>query len=673
MAGSSVIGALRVNLGLDSALFKTGAKQATGMVANLQRSLAKFGKSASELGAKMSVLSAGIAAVGAAGFALAKTTADAGTEISRQAKVANSGVVEFQRWAAASKSVGIQQDKLSDILKDVNDRVGDFNATGAGPMKDFFDNIGPKVGVTAENFKNLSGPQALQLYVSSLQKAGLGQQEMTFYLEAMASDATALIPLLANGGAELNRLADAAQNAGGIMSESGVSASVAFNEKLGLLMTSVDGLRNRIGEALMPIMTQFMDVLISSVIPALGQMVTHVQSAIEWFGSLPGPVQEAAAVIATVLGVGGPILLAVGAMSTAFSLIIAGTGPIGLFIAAAVLLAAAWAKWGDDIMAAIGPVVTWIVEKFTMVKNFLTENGAAIARTMIGPIGVILAAWDKWGEDVKVGIGAAVDWIIAKFNGFIDFMKNLPAQLMQIGSDMIQGLLDGIMAKWGDLKAKVQELTAWMPDWMRRENKIQSPSRVFREIGQFITEGLGLGISDNRGMVQDSMRGIGDAINGGGDSLSSGIEGFGKTASDVFRAVAIEGKSLSSTLRDMASGWLSGAAGKLFDGAMGSLFGGIPEHAGGTNNFVGGLARVNERGGEIMNLPSGTQIIPNDISKRMASNSGGQTVIRLEMSPDIEARILQQSGAQTVQMVRAADRSLPDRMRQINNNPRVRR
>ena len=34
-------------------------------------------------------------------------------------------------------------------------------------------------------------------------------------------------------------------------------------------------------------------------------------------------------------------------------------------------------------------------------------------------------------------------------------------------------------------------------------------------------------------------------------------------------------------------------------------------------------ANVNERGGEILNLPSGTQIIPHDVSKRVA---GGQTV-----------------------------------------------
>lgn len=54
---------------------------------------------------------------------------------------------------------------------------------------------------------------------------------------------------------------------------------------------------------------------------------------------------------------------------------------------------------------------------------------------------------------------------------------------------------------------------------------------------------------------------------------------------------------------------------------IGSLIGG---NALGTSYWKGGLTRVNERGGEILNLPSGTQIIPHDVSKRVA---GGQTVL----------------------------------------------
>ena len=46
-------------------------------------------------------------------------------------------------------------------------------------------------------------------------------------------------------------------------------------------------------------------------------------------------------------------------------------------------------------------------------------------------------------------------------------------------------------------------------------------------------------------------------------------------------------------------------------------------NATGTPYWRGGLTRVNERGGEIMNLPSGTQIIPHDVSVKAA---GGRSV-----------------------------------------------
>lgn len=50
----------------------------------------------------------------------------------------------------------------------------------------------------------------------------------------------------------------------------------------------------------------------------------------------------------------------------------------------------------------------------------------------------------------------------------------------------------------------------------------------------------------------------------------------------------------------------------------------LSQHATGTNYFSGGFTEVGEHGGEIVNLPNGTQIIPNDISKRMTG--GGYTV-----------------------------------------------
>ena len=160
-----------------------------------------------------------VATAGAAGLtAMSKVAADNAREIRNMADVSNTTIEQFQRLQYGSKSVGVEGQKLADIYKDVNDRIGDFVQTGGGPMADFFENIAPKVGVTADEFQRLSGPEALQLYYDSLQEANLSQKDMTFYLEAVASDVTALVPLLKNGGAGFKDMADEADRTNSVLS-----------------------------------------------------------------------------------------------------------------------------------------------------------------------------------------------------------------------------------------------------------------------------------------------------------------------------------------------------------------------------------------------------------------------------------------------------------------------
>lgn len=239
-----------------------------------QRRSAEIDKALSAIGT--AAATAGAAAAGALVLLINQTT-NAAREIQRQAQISNTSSEAFQAMAVGARTVGIEQDKLADILKDVNDRVGDFIATGGGPMKDFFEQIAPKVGVTADQFARLSGPEALQLYVSSLEKAGVSQQEMTFYLEAMASDTTALIPLLANGGKEMARLGDEALRTGQIMSAETIGAAVELKSQMDQLAGQVQGAKNIIAGELIPTLSVAASELIS-----FGNGGDVARSAAEW-------------------------------------------------------------------------------------------------------------------------------------------------------------------------------------------------------------------------------------------------------------------------------------------------------------------------------------------------------------------------------------------------------
>jgi hypothetical protein len=150
---------------------------------------------------------------------LAAAVSTAAKEIKNLARVSNVGVVNFQKLAFAAKSVGIEQDKLADIFKDSQDKIGDFLATGGGELKDFFELIAPKIGLTAEAMSNLSGPQILGKFQQALDAANLSMSEQVFFLEAIASDASLLQPLLTNNAAGFNALGREAERLNAVLSE----------------------------------------------------------------------------------------------------------------------------------------------------------------------------------------------------------------------------------------------------------------------------------------------------------------------------------------------------------------------------------------------------------------------------------------------------------------------
>jgi hypothetical protein len=210
---------------------------------------AKMAKAAEMAGKALSLIGAG---VGVASLTnMVNQFARASTELSNLSRLANSTAEDFQKISFAANKFGVSQEKLADILKDTQDKVGDFMQTGGGAMADFFEKVAPKVGVTADQFRRLNGADALQLYVSSLEKANLSQSDMVFYMEAIASDSTLLLPLLKDNGAAFNALSKEAEELGLIMSNEVIKAGREFDENTTKLSGSIRSLTVEIAGPLM--------------------------------------------------------------------------------------------------------------------------------------------------------------------------------------------------------------------------------------------------------------------------------------------------------------------------------------------------------------------------------------------------------------------------------------
>ena len=172
--------------------------------------------------------------VGAAvGMASAVSSlAQQGRELEQMSNKAGVTVERMQELAYATEQYNVSGDQLADMLKDVQDKLGDFSATGGGEFADWMTNIAPKVGLTIEKLQQMSGPDALIAMQDAMDKTNVSAAEQVFYLESIANDVSTLQPLLRNNGAELQRLTGHYRNLNAALSETDISQLKEMDQQL---------------------------------------------------------------------------------------------------------------------------------------------------------------------------------------------------------------------------------------------------------------------------------------------------------------------------------------------------------------------------------------------------------------------------------------------------------
>lgn len=153
--------------------------------------------------------------------------------------------------------------------------------------------------------------------------------------------------------------------------------------------------------------------------------------------------------------------------------------------------------------------------------------------------------------------------------------------------------------------------------------------------------------------------------------INSASAQLGSALSTAFSDAIVEGKSLNDVLSSLLKTLEKAAINSLFTSffnapaagglsPFASLFKSIiPGFAQGTDSAPGGLAWVGENGKELVNLPRGAQVIPNDVATR-SGGAGGTFNINLNLAgANGDETIRQISYAATAQGMRAALAQVP--------------
>lgn len=140
-------------------------------------------------------------------------------------------------------------------------------------------------------------------------------------------------------------------------------------------------------------------------------------------------------------------------------------------------------------------------------KAFTAAQWVMNAALAANPIGVVIIA--------LVALAAAAYLIVTRWEeikaGAMSLwtdLQGLAGRFVEIGGQLIDGLISGVTAKLTALKDTVVGAATSVGQWFKETLGIASPSRVFMEYGGWVSEGAALGIQKGQGLAAAAAVGL---------------------------------------------------------------------------------------------------------------------------------------------------------------------
>lgn len=259
-------------------------------------------------------------------------------------------------------------------------------------------------------------------------------------------------------------------------------------------------------------------------------------------------------------------------------------------------------NWLRDNKDTVITTVQHIVGAFALFKGIQITGNFIGAIQTIGnfgkTVGLVAASnLPKLGAGLKTA-GGAISGFGSKIIGLIAANPVILGIVAAIAAAIAIGVL--LYKNWDKIKAGA--LALW--------ESAKSTFNGFKESISSAFQAVKDKTSELWGAITETFTGIKDSIVGAFDAAKEKVSGFFSWLDNKISSIPVIGN-----IYEGGKGAISWVSGKLAGNALG------------TSYWRGGLTRVNERGGEIINLPSGTQIIPHDISTRMVQ--GGSVTVNV--------------------------------------------
>jgi hypothetical protein len=582
-AGNAVIGALRVNLGLDSAQFEAGLKKA-------QSSLSGFGKSAAVAGA------AAATALVAAGTAMAvaiKGVIDSADELSKTAQKVGVTVESLSRLQYAGSLADVSLEQLATGLKKLSANMAEAASTGKGKAAEAFRALGISVTDAAGNLK--AGDVILSEVAGKFATLQDGAGKTALAMAIFGKSGADLIPLLNSGSDGLAEMAAEAEKLGLVVDTKTAKSAEAFNDNITRLKAVLSGMTTQVAAALLPALESLSNAMVAAAqngdfLRAVGATLGGVLKVL---GTAAVVVGGAFAELAYILAstVNATLRALVGDFAGAQrELQWGGRGMADTFKGSAKAIEAIWTTTGERVKATAGPVSEQIAAPIMRaaertkgaakdieteaqkaakaIRAYLADEQKAFANDNASPELVkFRERLAKASEALKLGLTGEADALIdlaTRASVSTDELQQLAAAQVEVVKTIPK--VDILRDKWGEFRAEIEDAT-----------------RKFYDV-QYAVEDLFYGIRNNDwvGAFGGLLRAI-DQIKAAFDTAA--------TSGQRMAALVGAASAVGGAIGGKAGGALSGAAsGALLGAKLGSSVPGVGNVIGaGIGAVLGGL------------------------------------------------------------------------------------
>ncbi len=544
---------------------------------------------------------AGTTAVATGLSALTLKSALAADDLNTLAKQSGFSTADIQKWQYASDLIDVS---IDDIVKSAAKMKKNMISTSKTTIA-AWDQLGIKVKDSNGHLRNST--TVFYETLTALSKVQNETERDTLAMTLFGKSADSLAGIVDDGGAALQELAGKAEKAGVILSQDTLDSANALNDKVDTLKATVKGFAGKVGSELAGRASKALDVVGSHFSKAFNA------KPMDW---LNGKLDTLMAKLDSWIAGGGLERLA--------DLMVNGV-QLGAQKAGDMLQKAGdalkWCKEHSDTLVNVlkGLAAAWAVKKVLDFNNGLADcvgNIGGIIKTVLTMTGVLggQAAATGTATAAQTGLNAAMT------------ANPIGAVILAIEALIAVGVL--LYKNWDTIKAGAQSLwnkfkdvsirigTAFSGAFSKVKNAAKTALEWVGDKLSWLNDKiesipiLGSLYKGAKGVLGDAIEWVDNATTGNRSGTSTGTTQTTTRSKTTTTAGPV--KTTTSTTTTIP---------KPTPSSLLSLPG--LGKATGTPYWRGGYTRVNERGGEIMNLPSGTQIIPHDVSVKAA---GGRSV-----------------------------------------------